>query len=461
VIRTEKQPLKATPTVRASAGRLISFFRESDDKLRILIDKHWDELATAKHKCQAVETLFHFTKGRPKVKYPELDRFIGKAPSYLRRAIIESALGGVSSYRSNLANWLSGPQDTAAPTLGKSGAYPPLYGGNMIVPGKGLRTVRIKMLDADGQWRWSPPLRLNGKFKRLLPLANKFDFCPTLILKGSKLELACPVEVHAPKSLTNEEFVNSDGVVCAIDLNVTTAVVAVILDIKGTVKARKFLTCGRHNDQRDELGVMIADKVRESGGTVKGQPHCTTLHRRIAGLNNDAAKTLASQVAKFATDHGVTVFVIENMKGWRPKGPSRKMRKRFHRFHHRAIVKALEFKAQEMGARVLAVDPRGTSRNAYDGSGKVKRSTHNARLATFTTGKRYNADLNGALNIGAKGLAVLLGIKTEEEICQAETGKSSGSVTRIPFVLADIWNYWASFVVTLALAANMTTRLTA
>ena len=63
-------------------------------------------------------------------------------------------------------------------------------------------------------------------------------------------------------------------------------------------------------------------------------------------------------------------------------------------------------KAQEMGLRMLEVNPRGTSRWAYDGSGKVKRSKENAQLATFSTGKQYNADLNGALNIAARGLAM-------------------------------------------------------
>ena len=91
------------------------------------------------------------------------------------------------------------------------------------------------------------------------------------------------------------------------------------------------------------------------------------------------------------------------------------MRKRFHRFQHRALVQALAHKAQEMGARMLEAYARGTSRWAYDGSGKVTRSKENAQLATFDSGKKYNADLNGALNIAARGLAMLLGIKPSTE----------------------------------------------
>jgi transposase len=116
------------------------------------------------------------------------------------------------------------------------------------------------------------------------------------------------------------------------------------------------------------------------------------------------------------------------------------MRKRFHRFQHRALVAALAHKAQELGARVLEVYARGTSRWAYDGSGKVTRSKENAQLATFASGKKYNADLNGALNIAARGLAILLGLKpSTEQSSNAGTGKSSGPVERMPLVLADIW----------------------
>jgi putative transposase len=162
------------------------------------------------------------------------------------------------------------------------------------------------------------------------------------------------------------------------------------------------------------------------------------LHRRIAGYSLDAARTLASELAAFAAQHGAKAFVLEDLKGWRPKGPSKAMRKRFHRFQHRALVQALAHKAQEQGLRVLEVFARGTSRWAYDGSGKVMRSKQNAQLATFSSGKRYNADLNGAMNIAARGLAMLLGIKTRTEQ-QAGTGKSSGPVERMPLVLADIW----------------------
>ena len=51
-----------------------------------------------------IEKLVHGNKNR-EAKYQEFDKMFHKYPSYLRRATITAAIGAVSSYRSNLANW--------------------------------------------------------------------------------------------------------------------------------------------------------------------------------------------------------------------------------------------------------------------------------------------------------------------------------------------------------------------
>jgi IS605 OrfB family transposase len=380
-----------------------------------------------------------------------LDRVCGKMPSYLRRAALSHALGLVSSFQSNWSNFLDGQisgRDRAlgarGPRLGLSGVYPSLYGGNMILYGAALSSVQVKLLGADGQWRFSAPLRLKGRFKRLLPATNKVDLCPSLMLRGAKASLACPVEVKPPKYITNKEFAHADQPpkrVCSVDVGINTAATAAIVDSTGTVIARRFFTCGRHNDRRDALAAQIAQKQADSGCLRKGERHAVALHRRIEGYSRDAARRLAGEVAAFAAAHQAKAVVVEDLKGWRPKGPSKAQRKRFHRFQHRAFVTALTYKAQEQGARLLEVFARGTSRWAYDGSGKVQRSKENAQLATFRTGKQFNADLNGALNIAARGLALLLGLRPEQLKEKGDTGRSSGSAVRMPLVLADVWAY--------------------
>lgn len=378
-----------------------------------------------------------------------MDRVMGKMPSYLRRAAIAAANGAASSYLSNYSNWLDEavPDDkvererelgSRPPRLGFSNVFPSLYGGNMILEGKHLKTVQVKVLREDGTWGFTAPLQVKGRFKRL---ARQLDLSPTLMMCGEKVWLSCPVELRRPRYTTNKDFAKAGAAskVCSIDVGINTAATAAVVDASGTVIARKFFTCGRHNDQRDNLAEVIASKRQQSGKSPKGQKFCSRFYNRIAGLSIDAARQLSSQIAAFAESHGVKAFAVEDLKGWKPKGPSKKQRQRFHRFQHRMLINCLALKAEELGIRMLEVYARGTSRYAYDGSGKVKRSTKNAQLATFSTGKQYNADLNGALNIAARGLASLLGVKPKEIVL--ETGKSSGSKMRMPLVLSDIWEF--------------------
>lgn len=451
IVRTEGHALATSPEVREDMTRTIAAYRRAVRMAATVALTHWPELGPlrAKERQMALEALFHATKHRPRVRYAVLGAALGKMPSYLRRAALSAALGAVSSFLSNWDNFLDGevagrPREPGdrGPRLGVSRVFPSLYGGNMVLYGHGLRTVRIKLLGADGQWRFSAPLALKGRFKRVNPLAAKLDTCPTLVLRGARASLVCPVEFRPPAYLTNKAFAEGAHRVCAVDVGINTAATAAIVDTTGTVIARRFFTCGRHNDRRDALAATIADKQALSGQLLKGTRHAVALHRRIAGLSRDAARRLASDVTAFAAAHGARAFVIEDLKGWRPKGPCRAQRKRFHRFQHRALVKALAHKAQELGARLLEVYARGTSRWAYDGSGKVARAKDNAQLARFASGKQYNADLNGALNIAARGLALLLGITPERlKACQAGTGKSSGPAVRMPLVLADVWAY--------------------
>src|SRR5699024_11083452 len=57
--------------------------------------------------------------------------------------------------------------------------------------------------------------------------------------------------------------------------------------------------------------------------------------------------------------------------------------------------------AHYKGIRINRINPAGTSKLAFDGSGEVKRNNQKD-IATFTTGKQYHADLNASYNIGAR-----------------------------------------------------------
>lgn len=450
LIRAEQHRLTITAEVRADMVRTVVHYRKVVRLLSTVIQTHWPTLAAAPSKCMAVEALCHPTARRPVVRYPMVARILGQMPSYLRRAAIEAAYGAVSSYLSNYANWLdktpvvrpataSGKKRAPLadnererggqpPRLGFSHVYPSLYGGNMITEGAGLKTVRIKLLGADGQWRFTEPLRLRGKLKRL---PHRLDLSPSLVLKGEKAMLICPVTVSKISYPKKQDV----GRVCAVDVGINTAATAVIVDKTGTVIARTFLGTARHDGQRDDLHGRIAAKQSATNGKA-GQGFCRALYRRIAGLSLDAARQLSTQLVDFARAHQAQAFVFEALKGWKPKGHGKEQRKRFHRFQHRALLKAVALRAEELRMWLLEVFAGGTSRWAYDGSGKVVRDVNNAQLATFVSGKQYDADLNGAQNIAARGLALLYGITNPRP------AKVPGGDARMPLVLSDVWA-WA------------------
>ncbi len=75
-------------------------------------------------------------------------------------------------------------------------------------------------------------------------------------------------------------------------------------------------------------------------------------------------------------------------------------------------------------------------RDAFDGSGKVKRDKKNYSLCTFPNGKKYNADLCASYNIGARyWYSVLIGDKYFSKVF---VSKSSTNTLRTPVTLGTL-----------------------
>ena len=183
------------------------------------------------------------------------------------------------------------------------------------------------------------------------------------------------------------------------------------------------------------LPVLLVDDL---DGTSRLVPEVVTFMQALVSQGESLSK-MRGIANTLALLHDYMVIA----KGAEPVQPERLpeliasflRRRRFHRFQHRALFKAVALRAEELGMRMLEVFAGGTSRWSYDGSGKVVRDPKNAQLATFATGKQYNADLNAANNIAARGLAVLLKIKNPRP------AKAPVGGVRMPLVLADVWAY--------------------
>ena len=88
----------------------VKIYREAVAFCIDAFNKEWNDISLIKgeHKrFNFAENLVHTTKSNT-AKY-DFDAKFYKFPSYLRRSVIQTALGCVSSYQSNLQNWNANP----------------------------------------------------------------------------------------------------------------------------------------------------------------------------------------------------------------------------------------------------------------------------------------------------------------------------------------------------------------
>ena len=84
----------------------ILIYREALAFVIPVVDNHWNEMRDfefSNERNNYVEKLIHSTKNNHAIY--NFDEKFHKFPIYLRRSVVASAIGIVSSYRSNLSNW--------------------------------------------------------------------------------------------------------------------------------------------------------------------------------------------------------------------------------------------------------------------------------------------------------------------------------------------------------------------
>ncbi|MEG0472456.1 MAG: hypothetical protein RR588_08990 [Solibacillus sp.] len=106
----------------------------------------------------------------------------------------------------------------------------------------------------------------------------------------------------------------------------------------------------------------------------------------------------------FAKEHAVHTIVFEFLDQMRvPKGyyGAKRLRFKLHYWTKKGVQNKVEEMAHYEGMRISRINPKNTSKLAFDGSGEMKR-TKRGDLATFSNGKQYHADLSASYNIGAR-----------------------------------------------------------
>ncbi|NEP34905.1 transposase [Moorena sp. SIO3B2] len=439
VIRTDKWQLNPNSDQRLLFGETVRVYRRVCRYLVGMIYTHWPELGelTADQLTPAVEKLMHQTAKRPSIKYPQFNKAFYKFPSYYRRAAIAFAAGQVSSFVTRYREWQSGNRkrrDAKPPKLNpETGCYPSLYKGQCYKL-HGYDQVEIKVFNGS-DWIWTT-VQIVGLRERHLVATNKM-MSPSLVFNERVCYLSVPFTCKPEKR-------KPEANVTAVDLGInTTATIAVVTD-GGTVIHREFIHPGRDIDRRDKRLKSVSMRARQTmgkgGKLYKG--FCSLTYDKCRRINHQIGHIVSKRIVEIAEQFNSEAIVFENLKGWRPKGGKKRsnLRQRFHGWLKAKIRNFTEMKWTELGGKVVEVVAAYTSKLAYDGSGTVKRDSKNYTLATFPSAKRFNADLNGAYNIGARGVLKLVRRNDNE----GRSSKRSGRPPRSWACLCDLWTLRSS-----------------
>lgn len=373
----------------------ISVYRTAVDYLIQVCLENWDSIISYEkllEKQRFVETLIHQTKDNPVVTY-DFDTQFYKFPSYLRRGAISEAIGKVSSYKSNLANWEANPQGKV-PSVPKAGyIYPTMYRKGMYEQ-TGTYQAQIKVY-VRNTWDW---ITVNLR-KSDIDYINRYcqtrkQCAPTLQKRGKEWFLDFPFEEKV--KLCNADV--NQQTTLAVDLGINTAATISVMSSDGTILGRHFC---RLSKEIDHLMHSI-NRIK------KAQQHCNyktpRLWARAKGINHDISVKTAQFIIDVAVLYNADIIVFEHLDR---KGKLRGSKKqKLHMWRSQEVQAITTNKAHRLGMRISHVCAWGTSKSAYDDSGMVLRGK-DADLATysvckFTNGKIYNCDLSASYNIGAR-----------------------------------------------------------
>lgn len=389
---TTSYKMKLTGDFKALETSL-AIYRQTLTFLIPIIEATWEELSQyefVNQKYNQIEKWVHSNQNH-QARF-DFDQQFPKLPSYLRRSAISKALGIVSSYHSNLANWEVNPKGQAPKLQLVHYEYPAYYKGNLFKNFDPIhQTIELKVFK-NGDWVYEQyGLKQSDCTYYKHYLADKKQNVPILQKKGRRFYASFSYEENTV--LVPEESIDK---ICSVDLGLDTDATCSIMDKAGTVYARKFISFSKEHDRlHTQLGRIKRNQKR-------GSRHNKTLWRKVSGVSQDIADKTAIAIFDFGKEHGVDVFVLEylDFKG-------KKAIKRAHFWRYKRIYKVLTQKAHKYGLRISRVNARNTSRLAFDGSGWAKRGSEiapNTPYSTiqFATGKFYNADLNASYNIGAR-----------------------------------------------------------
>lgn len=373
----------------------VSIYRRAVDYLINVCLNEWDNISIIKGNLlqqQYIERCIHATKDNPVPIY-DFDTKFYKMPSYMRRSIINEAVGKVSSYKSNLVNWQDNP-------IGKEPSYPK---AGYVFPSM-YRTVMYNQTDnytaqikvyIRNTWDWiNIDLRKSDMDYIYRRCKGRKQCAPTLQKRGKEWFLDFPFEENV--KLTDTPV--CEQTVIAVDLGINTAATVSVMQSDGTILGRHFCKLPKETDHLTHSINRI--KKAQQHGSYK----TPRLWVKAKGINHDIATKTANYIMDIAVLYSADVIVFEHLDKNGEAHGSKKRRLKLWRSQE--VQSVVTNKAHRLGIRISHICAWNTSRLAYDGSGAVLRGKDGGfdtyELCKFQNGKAYNCDLSASYNIGAR-----------------------------------------------------------
>ena len=328
----------------------VLLYRKAVEYLTVPVKDHYEKLEKIKganYQQQYIEHLVHSTKNHKAVY--DFDKQFYKFPSYFRRSAITHAIGAVSSYMSNHKLWKENGCKGSEPKLGTDmNICPCFFHKNMFLwkeDGKALIKVYT-----DNDWVWKEITLKKTDLKYFRKRINENPFC----------SVSSPVIERKPKShyflrftLTEKVELSSaalsERLICSVDLGLNTDAVCSVMNVHGTVLARRFISCAREKDSVHNALHRISVFQKLHGSHDTGRLWSIAKRR-----NENHAKLIAHHIAAFAKENHCDVIVFEHLDTKGKKRGSKKQKLSLWR--HRDIQKTSESLAHKHGMKISHVN---------------------------------------------------------------------------------------------------------
>ena len=401
VVSYNVEVINNTNKLRHIVANTLALYNSALNYVCDVVLKHYDEINELNNLegRMYLEHLIHNTKNNI-AKY-DFDSIYYKLPCYLLRDIESKAIGHIFSYKSNLDNYKKERYNKISngkkfkkrePSLAKCNLLPSFYKGNMY---KMISDNKIALkIYEDNDWKYEE-FKLKKNDLKYINKINGKRYNPEIKIIGKKIYIKFTFEIEDLK-LQDKEL--NKRIICGVDLGVNNDATISIMNYEGTILGRHFI----NTNNKDLMNHLLNKKrkIQRNSGNYK---YLRNLHinNKINSINENIVNHTVNQIIKICISYGVDVIVFENLRH-KFKRAKRSFRARLHRWRKIAIYNKAYEMAHRNGIRVSTVNPNGTSKYAYDGSGLVERDNDNYSICKFVSGKTYNCDLSASYNIAAR-----------------------------------------------------------